>query len=81
MVSQIPDIHEDETLNDEQKNTQLTELIKKINVKLVNIDNRVNRHNVCSLTNCLKKKDGTVCVKCRYNFPMEVGNETKIDMK
>lgn len=40
-------------------------IILVINMKLVNIDNAINRHNTCTRDKCLRRKDGTICTTCK----------------
>ena len=40
-------------------------IIHVINIKLINIDNAINRHNTCSRDKCLRRKDGTICTTCK----------------
>ena len=40
-------------------------LIKIINIKITNFDNKVNRHNTCSRDKCLRRNDGSICMTCK----------------
>ena len=81
--------------SEDTKNKRLNELKEKIkieedeykhiihiiNIKLVNIDNSFNRHNVCSHKKCLRRNDGTVTMTCKYKFPHEICDKSKIKLK
>mgnify|MGYP000015762674 CR=1 FL=1 len=56
-------------------------IIHVINIKLVNIDNAINRHNTCSRDKCLRRKDGNICTTCKYKFPHEVSDSSKVILK
>ena len=45
------------------------------------MDNSFNRHNVCSHKKCLRRNDGTVTMTCKYNFPHEISDKSKIIRK
>lgn len=56
-------------------------IIHVINIKLVNIDNAINRHNMCKRDTCLRRKDGTICTTCKYQFPHDISDKSKIILK
>ena len=47
-----------------------------INKRLTDIDNDLNRHTFCG-DKCLKRKDGSLCMNCKYKFPKEPRSDSK----
>lgn len=51
-----------------------------INKRLTDIDNDLNRHTFCG-DKCLKRKDGSLCMNCKYKFPKEPRSDSKATFK
>ena len=47
----------------------------------VNLLNAVQRHTRCSTNSCLKRKENESDLKCRFNYPFDLCNETRLEFE